>query len=263
MTAPAWVRLASVPPAMAWAMPKSATFTCPLGRDQDVAGLDVAVHDAVAVGEAEGGGHVGGDLGRPARVQRALGADDLGEAAALDVLHDDEVGAALLAPVVDGHDVGVVEVGRGLRLAAEPLDEGRVLGVLGEQDLDRDGPVEQQVPGQVHVGHAAPRQAPVHLVAVVEDGGARRVGHTGRQPSGGPLGQARLGRPGRPASICLAIGPATCAPGRLARHPAGRAPPPPPRSSAPGPRGRRTRSSRRRSCWSSPIWAVPVLPPTS
>ena len=39
MTAPAWVRLASVPPAMAWAMPKSATFTWPLGEIRMLPGL--------------------------------------------------------------------------------------------------------------------------------------------------------------------------------------------------------------------------------
>ena len=180
MTAPAWVRFDwSAPPVMAWAMPKSATFTWPLGEMRMLPGLDVAVHHAVAVGEAEGGGDVGGDLGRPAGVQRAVGADDLREAAALDVLHDDEVGAALLAPVVDGHDVGVVQVGRGLGLAAEALDERRVLGVLGEQHLDRHRPVEQQVAGQVDVGHAAAGQLAMQLVAIVEDGRAL-VGHTAR-----------------------------------------------------------------------------------
>ena len=122
-------------------------------RDQDVARLDVAVHHPVAVGEAERGGHVCGDLRRPPGVQRTLGAHDLRQAAALHVLHDDEVGARLLAPVVDGHHVGVVEVGGRLGLAAEPLHEGRVLGVLGEEHLDRHGSVQQQVAGQVDVGH--------------------------------------------------------------------------------------------------------------
>ncbi len=39
MTAPAWVRLASVPPMTAWAMPKSATFTWPLGAMRMLPGL--------------------------------------------------------------------------------------------------------------------------------------------------------------------------------------------------------------------------------
>src|SRR5205085_304225 len=100
---------------------------------------------AVAVGEAEGGGHVGGDAGGGVGGRQALAAEDVRQALAVDVLHDDVVGRALLAPVVDAHDVGVVQVGGGLRLAAEPGDERRVAGELGEEHLDRDGAGEQQV----------------------------------------------------------------------------------------------------------------------
>ena len=80
---------------------------------------------------------------------------------------------ALPPPVVDADDVGVVEVGRGLRLAAEPLDEAGVSGVLGEQHLHRDRPIEQPVAGQEDVGHAAPPDPALDLVAVVEDGAIR------------------------------------------------------------------------------------------
>ena len=38
--------------------------------DEDVARLHVAVDDAVAVGEPEGGGHVGADVGGPVGVER-------------------------------------------------------------------------------------------------------------------------------------------------------------------------------------------------
>ena len=159
ITVPTWVRFSSALAVMARAMPKSATFTWPVRRDEHVAGLHVAVHDAVAVGEPERGGDVGADVGGPVGVQRALGAEDLRQAAPVDVLHDDEVGAVRLAPVVDADDVGVVEVGGGRGLPAEALDEGRVRGELGEQHLDGDGPVEQLVAGQEDLGHAAARRA--------------------------------------------------------------------------------------------------------
>ena len=39
-----------------------------------------------------------GDVGRPVGAERPLGAEDVGEAAPVDVLHDDEVGAAPASP---------------------------------------------------------------------------------------------------------------------------------------------------------------------
>ena len=54
VTSPVWVSEAS---ASARAMPKSDSFTWPVGRDQDVRGLHVAVHDAGRMG---GGERVGG-----------------------------------------------------------------------------------------------------------------------------------------------------------------------------------------------------------
>ena len=133
MTAPAWVRFSLGAAGDRLGDAEVGDLHLPGRRDEDVAGLHVAVDDAVAVGEAERGGDVRGDLGGAPGVQRALGADDLREAAALDVLHDDEVGAVLLAPVVDGHDVGVVEVGRGLGLTTEPLDEVGSLAYSGNR----------------------------------------------------------------------------------------------------------------------------------
>ncbi len=81
------------------------------------------------VGEAEGGGDLAGDLGGLLRREMAVGAQDVGERAAVDVLHGDVVGRRVLAPVEDVDDVRVVEVGGGLRLAAEALDE---VGIDGE-----------------------------------------------------------------------------------------------------------------------------------
>ena len=138
--------------------------------DDDVAELHVAVHQPGAVGAAERVGHVRGDLRGPVGAERSGGSQHVGHAAAHDVLHDDVVGALLLAPVVDADDVGVVEVGGGLRLPAETLHEARVVGELREQDLDRHLPVERSVSGQVDVGHAAPRDAAQQLVTAVEYG---------------------------------------------------------------------------------------------
>ena len=139
-----------------------------VGADEDVGRLDVAVGEAGLVGEAECGRDLARDLGRLLGGELAVGAQDLGERPALHVLHGDEVGAGVLAPVVDVDDVGMAQVGGRLRLAPKALDEVRVDGELGEQHLDRHLAVEQQVAREEHVGHAAAPDALVDLVAVVE-----------------------------------------------------------------------------------------------
>ena len=120
--------------------------------------------------QGQAGGDVGGHIGGPIGVQRTLGGQDLVERSPVDVLHDDVVGAVLFTPVEHRHDVRVVQVGGGLCLTTEALDERRVAGEVGVEHLDRDRPVEQLVLGQVHDGHAAPPELAVELVAPVVDG---------------------------------------------------------------------------------------------
>ena len=96
-------------------------------------------------------------------------ADQLLERAAREVLHRDVVRAVVGAAVVDADDVGVLEAGRRLGLAAEALDEVRVLGEAAVQQLQRDLAPELLVLGQEHVGHPPGAEAREHLVAAVDD----------------------------------------------------------------------------------------------
>ena len=134
-------------------------------RQQDVAGLDVAMDHPASMGHLQGGGHFGGDLGRPAGQEPALVLEYVPQRAPLDQLHDDVVGAVLLPPVVDRHDVRMAQVGGGLGLLAKPGHEGFGVGVALVQYLHRHPAVQGAVDGFEHVRHAAPRNVRDQLVA--------------------------------------------------------------------------------------------------
>ena len=191
-----------------------------LRREQHVPRLDVAVHDAVAVREVESGGDLGADPRRVHRREPALGPEEVAERLALDVLHDDEVRAVVLAVVVDADDVGVVEHRRVLRLTAEPLDEARIARELGEQHLDRDESIELLIASEEDIRHATARDRPFDRVSVREDVGDLR--HRLLTVPRGPrnsLAERVCGaiipaasRPSAVASTFAAIGAATAPP---------------------------------------------------
>ena len=54
-------------------------------------------------------------------------------------------------------------------LAAEPFDERGFARVFREQGLQRDGPIEQPIMGQIHLGHPALGQFALDFVAVGKD----------------------------------------------------------------------------------------------
>ncbi len=136
-----------------------------VGGDQHVARLHVAVHDAVAVGEGKGRRDAGADLGDLVGRQLLRVAQDGRERASVDVLHHDEVDAVVLAPVEDGDDVGVGQVGGGLGLPAEPLHKGLVDGELGKEDLEGDRPIELAVYRPIDLGHPTAGDQVGQLVA--------------------------------------------------------------------------------------------------
>ena len=87
----------------------------------------------------------------------------------VDELHDDVGDVAVLAGVVGRDDVGVAELGRGDRFAAEPGPQPVVERQLGVEGLDRDAPREQDVVADPHRGHPATCDRADEPVAVAED----------------------------------------------------------------------------------------------
>ena len=128
-------------------------FDAVAGED-DVLRFDVAVGDAGAVGAVEGVGDLGGVFEGLVEGEGAF-FDALGEGFAFHELHDHVAGAGLVADVVEGTDVGVVEAGDGAGFAFEAGAEVFALGDVVGEDFDGDGAVETGVFGFVDFAHAA------------------------------------------------------------------------------------------------------------
>jgi hypothetical protein len=146
-----------------------------VGVDDHVLRLQVAMDDAVAVGEAGPLEHL---ANQPDRLLGGeAGVDQLLQRAALQVLHGDVIGAVDLAAVEDGDDVGVLEARSRLGLAAEALDELAVLGEAGVQHLERDLALQVRVVGQPDIGHPAGADLAQHPVAAVHHGSLGHLSH--------------------------------------------------------------------------------------
>jgi hypothetical protein len=159
-------------------------------EEADVAGLDVTVDDPplVGVGEpaAELGHHVEllDDRQGLARTQHRL------EVGPGEQLHGDERQSAVLAQLVDGDDVRVLEAGGCLGLDLEPAPAVGVEGPLRVEGLDRDLALERLVEAAVHHPHpAAADAARDHIAADAGAGaGLHRLGQHPLTPrtSAGP-----------------------------------------------------------------------------
>ena len=130
----------------------------PFRVDEHVAGLQVAVDDALLMAVVHGLAHAEEEL-EPLVLVEAREVGVLDQAVgALDVLHD-EVGHGAVAVhvgsgVVDLGDAGVAELAEDLGLGAEAAQEV-VVGQVRAQRLDRDEPLRVVLLGAVHRSHAA------------------------------------------------------------------------------------------------------------
>ena len=127
----------------------------PPGQDEDVVRLDVAVDDARGVRGAQRVCDLDRELEHPLGRRPSRGKLRLQRLALQVFLHDESHPRVVLANVVDGGDVRMVETRRGAGLALEPHHAVRIDGELGRQDLDRHLPVEARVMGQPDLAHAA------------------------------------------------------------------------------------------------------------
>lgn len=139
----------------------------------DVTGLEVAMDDVLAVGLVERFADLDrhavdvGQRQRPAR-------QPLRERFALDVLHDGVRRALVIADIVQGADVGVVEGGDGAGLALEALQGFGTAAEALREDLDGHNAIEPGVAGPVDLAHAAGAGGGNNLVGPQARAGSKR-----------------------------------------------------------------------------------------
>ena len=121
---------------------------------QDVRRLEVAVEDAPLMGIMDRAGD-GRHQGRGGARVRGVSPDVRRQAPAVDELHAEVMVPFVLADLVDGHDVRVIEVRRGLRLQAEPLQVVGGREPAGPDHLQRQHAVQADLPRLEDDPHAA------------------------------------------------------------------------------------------------------------
>ena len=128
-----------------------------LARHHDVAGLQVAVDNALVVRGRERVGERDREVQQPGERQSAR-RHERGERLALDQLHGEEADAAGFLDRVERHDVPVVQRGDGPRLALEALEQVGPRGQVRGQQLHRHVAAETGVAGAIDLAHAGAKR---------------------------------------------------------------------------------------------------------
>ncbi len=144
--------------------------------DEEVLGLQVPVDDPLLVRGGEAVDDLERVVDRLARRERAA-REDRAQRLAFEELLDDVGRAVVLADVVDGGDVGVVQDAGGLGLLLEAAQAVGVGGEGGGEDLDRHVAAEARVLRAVHLSHPARADGGEDLVGA--EPGAGCQGHRG------------------------------------------------------------------------------------
>ena len=140
---------------IAFASPKSSTFTVPSGADLDVRRLQIAMDDALLVRGFERFGDLLRDRQRLVERDRAL-RDAVGERRPFDQLHHQRRRAVGSFQAVDGRDVADGSARRGLRASRwNRASRSASAATDVRQDLDRDCALQVRVGGPIHLAHPA------------------------------------------------------------------------------------------------------------
>ena len=129
----------------------------PVGGQEDVLGLEIAVRDAAGVRGGEAAGDLPGQVQRPPEAERA-GVERVPQRLPAEELGDQVGHGPLGADVEDGEDVGMIERRGGARLHFESAKAVRVGDELARQHLHRDVASQPRVVALVDLAHPAGAQ---------------------------------------------------------------------------------------------------------
>jgi hypothetical protein len=139
-------------------MPKSVILSVPVGGQQEVARLHVAVDDPGLVRGVQRAGALGGDVGDQIGRREPRSTHELLEVGALDQLHHQEHVIARSAHVVRRNHVRMGQPRRSLRLRLEALHRVHGVAVETPEKLDRHLPGEDGVLGLPDLTCTAPAE---------------------------------------------------------------------------------------------------------
>ena len=125
--------------------------------DEQIRRLDVAVDDPGSVRRLERVGDLDRERQQLIDLERAP-ADPMLQRRPVEELHDEERAAVLLADIVNGADVGVIQRRRGACLAAESRQGLGIVGEVWRQELQRDEALQPGILGFVDDAHSAAAQ---------------------------------------------------------------------------------------------------------
>ncbi len=126
------------------------------GSDEDVRGLDIAMHETVGVDGVERLRDLREDVESTPDREPTRPPEQRPEVGAVDVAHRDVEAVLGLSRLVDGHDARMLDPRRRTPLLLEPLAELPVMAELRSKHLQRDLAAVAQLLGAVDDSHAAP-----------------------------------------------------------------------------------------------------------